>query len=205
MDLPVSDKTARADPPTLLARPKRQTTPLVFASAHSGRVYSPDFLTCRAWTRIGLRRSEDSFVDELFAAAPSFGAPLLAATFPRAFCDANREPWELDPAMFEDELPPWVNTASPRVGAGLGTIARVVASGEPIYRRQAPVRRSGASRPGVLGPRSMTRSPTCRRDGRPLRRVPPDRLPLHAGDQLRSRRPSFGTRGSSGRCRRPAG
>jgi N-formylglutamate deformylase len=27
-----------------------------------------------------------------------------------------------------------VNSASPRVGAGLGTIARVVATGEPVYR-----------------------------------------------------------------------
>jgi N-formylglutamate amidohydrolase len=70
----------------------------------------------------------------LFAAAPDHGAPLLAATFPRAYCDANREPWELDPAMFADALPPWVNTTSSRVTAGLGTIARVVASGEAIYR-----------------------------------------------------------------------
>jgi N-formylglutamate deformylase len=38
--------------------------------------------------------------------------------------------------MFEDRLPDWVNAASPRVAAGLGTIARVVASGEPIYRRK---------------------------------------------------------------------
>ncbi len=36
--------------------------------------------------------------------------------------------------MFADTLPPWVNTTSARVGAGLGTIARVVASGETIYR-----------------------------------------------------------------------
>ena len=36
--------------------------------------------------------------------------------------------------MFADQLPPWVNTTSARVGAGLGTIARVVASGETIYR-----------------------------------------------------------------------
>jgi N-formylglutamate deformylase len=36
--------------------------------------------------------------------------------------------------MFDEKLPPWVNTASARVGAGLGTIARVVASGESIYR-----------------------------------------------------------------------
>src|SRR3712207_9547016 len=37
-------------------------------------------------------------------------------------------------------LPPWVNTASPRVGAGLGTIARVVATGEPVYRRKLTFR-----------------------------------------------------------------
>jgi N-formylglutamate deformylase len=36
--------------------------------------------------------------------------------------------------MFTDALPPWVNTTSSRVTAGLGTIARVVASGEAIYR-----------------------------------------------------------------------
>src|SRR5260370_23826511 len=35
--------------------------------------------------------------------------------------------------MFEAALPSWVNTSSARVGAGLGPIAKVVASGEPIY------------------------------------------------------------------------
>jgi N-formylglutamate deformylase len=62
----------------------------------------------------------------------------LAANFPRAFCDANREAWELDPAMFIDRLPDWVNTTSPRVTAGLGTIAKVVASGEAIYAVKLP-------------------------------------------------------------------
>ena len=64
------------------------------------------------------------------------GAPLVSATFARAYCDPNREKWELDPAMFDDVLPDWVNTTSARVGAGLGTLARVVASGEAIYRRK---------------------------------------------------------------------
>lgn len=117
-----------------VAWPARQTAPVVFASPHSGRFYSDDFLAVSRLGPIGLRRSEDSFVDELYAAAPEFGAPLLTANFPRAWCDANREPWELDPAMFADELPAWVNTSSPRVVAGLGTIARIVASGEAIYR-----------------------------------------------------------------------
>jgi N-formylglutamate deformylase len=120
--------------PYVLQAPAVQTAPVVFASAHSGRVYAPEFLAAARLDPLAIRRSEDSFVDELFADAPGFGAPLLAATFPRAFCDPNREAWELDPAMFEEALPAWVNTASVRVHAGLGTIARVVGSGEAIYR-----------------------------------------------------------------------
>lgn len=116
--------------------PERPFAPVVFASAHSGRSYSPDLLPGVRLGALSLRRSEDSFVDELFAAAPAYGATLLAANFPRAFCDANREAWELDPAMFDGPLPDWVNTSSIRVSAGLGTIAKVVASGEPIYGRK---------------------------------------------------------------------
>lgn len=124
--------------PLALTRPGVQTAPVIFASPHSGRLYDAGFVASARLDPHSLRRSEDSFVEELFAAAPGHGAPLLAATFPRAFCDVNREAWELDPAMFADPLPAWVNTTSPRVGAGLGTIARVVASGEAIYRAKLP-------------------------------------------------------------------
>jgi len=129
MDFPVSEPA-----PVEVVLPAEQTTPLVFASPHSGRRYPAEFLENARLDALRLRRSEDSFVDELFAAAPDCGAPLVLATFPRAFCDPNREPWELDPAMFADELPPWVNSSSARVTAGLGTIARIVATGEAIYR-----------------------------------------------------------------------
>jgi N-formylglutamate deformylase len=130
MDLPVPAL------PYSVTRPPIHAAPVIFTSPHSGRDYPADFVASARLDAHDLRRSEDSFVDELFAAAPEHGMPLLAATFPRAFCDPNREPWELDPAMFDDTLPAWVNTTSPRVGAGLGTIARVVASGEPIYRHK---------------------------------------------------------------------
>ncbi|WP_370643259.1 N-formylglutamate amidohydrolase [Roseomonas cutis] len=119
--------------PFIVTRPAEQTMPLVFASPHSGRDYPEDLLSRSRLDPLTLRLSEDGFVDELFGDAPAFGAPLLAATFPRVYCDANREAWELDPAMFDGPLPDWVNTASPRVGAGLGTIARVVTTGEPVY------------------------------------------------------------------------
>lgn len=122
--------------PYALSRPSPQTMPLIFASAHSGREYPPALLAAARLDAHALRRSEDSFVDELFAAAPTQGAPLLTARFPRVWCDVNREPWELDPTMFDGPLPHWVNSASARVGAGLGTIARVVANGEAVYRRK---------------------------------------------------------------------
>ncbi len=134
MDIAVPETHLELAPPLTVARPLRQTTPIVFASAHSGRHYPAAFVAAARLDPLSLRRSEDSFVDELFADAPAHGAPLLSAAFPRAYCDANREAWELDPAMFEDVLPPWVNTTSSRVCAGLGTIARVVATGEAIYR-----------------------------------------------------------------------
>ncbi|MSP05398.1 MAG: N-formylglutamate amidohydrolase [Acetobacteraceae bacterium] len=137
MDLPVVPLTPAAPTtaaPFVLRAPSRQSVPLVFVSPHSGRDYPADLLAATRLDRLGLRRSEDSFVDNLFAAAPAHGAPLLAALFPRVYCDANREAWELDQAMFADKLPDWVNTTSPRVGAGLGTIARVVATGEAIYQ-----------------------------------------------------------------------
>jgi N-formylglutamate amidohydrolase len=122
------------EPPVEVARPAGDVAPLVFSSPHSGNFYPPGFVTGSRLDPLTLRRSEDAFVDELFAGAPQAGAPLLRARFPRAFVDPNREPYELDPGMFADTLPDYVNRASPRVGAGLGTIARVVANGAEIYR-----------------------------------------------------------------------
>lgn len=116
--------------------PREQTVPFVYASPHSGDYYPLEFVAEAALEPLALRRSEDSFVDELFASAPSHGAPLLRATFPRVYLDPNREPYELDPGMFADPLPDYVNTNSARVSVGLGTVARVVANGANIYRRK---------------------------------------------------------------------
>ena len=117
-----------------IKRPQDQSAPVVFASPHSGTDYTPEFKAASRLDAKTLRRSEDSFVDEIFADAPKVGVPLIKALFPRAYVDPNREPFELDAEMFRDPLPSYVNSHSPRIAAGLGTIARVVASGEDIYR-----------------------------------------------------------------------
>ena len=120
-------------------RPVGTAGPVVFSSAHSGRVYPAAFIAASKLDPLTLRRSEDAFVDELFGAAPELGAILLRAHFPRAYMDVNREPYELDPKMFEDRLPAFVNTRSMRVAGGLGTIARVVGEAKEIYARKLSV------------------------------------------------------------------
>jgi N-formylglutamate amidohydrolase len=125
---------AELTPPFEIIRPTVQTAPFVFCSPHSGRIY-PSCL--RAATRLddlSLRKSEDCYVDQLFDTVADLGAPLLAARFPRAYLDVNREPYELDPELFGRPLPAYANSQSMRVAGGLGTIARIVADAEEIYR-----------------------------------------------------------------------
>ena len=127
------------DPPFDVIEPVELTSGIVLSSPHSGNVYPARFLHSARLDASSLRRSEDAFVDELFLAAVDLGAPLLRARFPRAYLDVNREPYELDPRMFEGRLPPFANTRSVRVAGGLGTIARVVGDAQEIYARRLPV------------------------------------------------------------------
>ena len=128
------------DPPFTVLEPKTQTAPFVLCSPHSGRVYTRQFLAQSRLDPHALRKSEDCFVDELFSGAVALGAPLIAARFPRAYLDVNREPYEFDPELFAEPLPDFANTQSVRVVGGLGTIARIVADGEEIYRGRLTVK-----------------------------------------------------------------
>jgi N-formylglutamate deformylase len=119
--------------PFSLQAPERISAPFLFSSPHSGRIYPRAFLDASRLDADTLRKSEDSFVDELFEGVLPLGVPLLRARFPRAYLDVNREPYELDPRMFEERLPPFANTRSVRVTGGLGTIARIVADTHEIY------------------------------------------------------------------------
>ena len=120
--------------PFRILKPTRQTLPFVFASPHSGRVYPASLVEKSRLNALTLRRSEDAFVDELFTGASGLGAPLIAARFPRAYCDVNRGAGELDLAMFSGPLTVAVDAPSPRVQAGLGVIPRIVRDGAEIYR-----------------------------------------------------------------------
>lgn len=123
-------------PGFIVSNPDHFTVPFVFNSPHSGRHYTPYFLNQSRLSPLLLRKSEDALVDYMYEFATELGAPLLAATFPRAYVDVNREPYELDPRLISSPLPSHANSDSVRVAAGLGTIARVVGTGLEIYRQQ---------------------------------------------------------------------
>ncbi|MBF9045542.1 N-formylglutamate amidohydrolase [Rhodobacterales bacterium LSUCC0031] len=114
-----------------LARPDELLTPVVVASPHSGRHYPAAFLQASVLDEAGVRSSEDAYMDVLVEQAPSLGAPLLAAEYPRAWLDLNRGSDELDPSVIEGVMRVM---QTPRISSGLGVIPRVVANGRAIYR-----------------------------------------------------------------------
>lgn len=111
-------------------------TALVFASPHSGDIYPEDMIAAARLPVASLRASEDAFVDRIVAGTPALGASLIRARFARSYIDLNREPWEMDPAMFDGDLPEYAHGRTARVAAGLGAIPRVAGEGRPIYARK---------------------------------------------------------------------
>ncbi|MGB0087596.1 MAG: N-formylglutamate amidohydrolase [Rhodomicrobiaceae bacterium] len=133
-DIEAQSIETELNPPFTVLKPEHTPTPFIFNSPHSGRTYPSVFLNASRLTAAALRKSEDAYVDLLLAGVVNIGATLMHAHFPRAYLDVNREPYELDPALFAETLPDYANTHSLRVVGGLGTIARVVNEQEEIYR-----------------------------------------------------------------------
>ena len=116
--------------------PTGPAVPLVLDSPHSGFDYPEDFRAAVA-TEL-LRQSEDSYVDELYAAGPGLGATLISATFPRSYIDPNRSLLDIDASLLDA---PWPGPAIPsrKTELGIGLIWRVLDSGEAIYGRKLSV------------------------------------------------------------------
>ncbi len=122
------------NPPFTVQQPEQGESAVIFNSPHSGRTYPSVFLKASRLSAVALRKSEDAYMDLLLSGVVGAGATLMHAHFPRAYLDLNREPYELDPALFREKLPDYANAHSMRVVGGLGTIARVVNEQEEIYR-----------------------------------------------------------------------
>jgi N-formylglutamate deformylase len=108
-------------------------TPLVLDSPHSGHDFPADFNAIVGEAE--LREAEDCYVDELYAAAHELGVPLLAATFPRTYLDANRHAGDIDLELIEGAWPgEYRPSGKARIGKSL--IWRTLEDGRPIYGRR---------------------------------------------------------------------
>lgn len=117
-------------------RARALKTPLVFASPHSGRIYPDDMMSASRLNARDIRRSEDALVDGLIEGGRVAGAAMVLCRVGRAYVDVNRDPWELDEAMFSDAVPEHARAITARVAAGLGSVPRVVGDGRQIYARK---------------------------------------------------------------------
>lgn len=130
---------AAFEPPVNLYRPKHWVTPVIFASPHSGNKYPASFLSQSRLHLRDLRRNEDVYIDRLYSSALDWGAPLIAAKFPRCFVDVNRA---------VDELPrKWRESSEPstaRAENGLGVVPTFIAERMPIYKRPLSAEQASA-------------------------------------------------------------
>lgn len=120
-------------PPYTLRLPEGNALPLVCDSPHSGTMYPEDFGYSLPFET--LRAGEDTDVHVLWEALPSAGATLLAAEFPRAYVDPNRDVEDIDPQMLDGA---WPTPLSPseKTRLGIGLIWREAGpDGKPIYDR----------------------------------------------------------------------
>ncbi len=129
MSLVIDDVLIRLDP-------SGGSVPVVLDSPHSGTRYPAGFnFVCPLPL---LRQAEDTHVDELFAAAPDYGATLICALFPRAFLDVNRASDDIDPEMLDG---PWPGPLNPseKSAMGMGLVRNLCRPGLPMYDGKLPV------------------------------------------------------------------
>ena len=118
MRSPVFPSVAEPFAPYTLRLPEADPIPLVADSPHSGVRYPADFRHALPFE--SLRSGEDTDVHVLWEALPSVGATLLAAEFPRAYIDPNRDPDDIDPEMLDAPWPvPLAPSEKTRLGIGL--------------------------------------------------------------------------------------
>jgi N-formylglutamate amidohydrolase len=135
LDEPAFADCGAFETPFNFTAPAFNPSPVLFTSPHSGSLYPAAMQAALCVPLLDVRRTEDAFVDELFAGAPALGAHLMSARYARSVVDLNRDPHELDPGMFEDGPPRPCALPTARVEAGLGCLPRVGARGEAIYAR----------------------------------------------------------------------
>jgi len=122
--------------PLEIRGPAAAAIPLVLDSPHSGHAFPDDFGA--AVSEAELREGEDCYVDELYAAGPELGVPLLAALWPRTYLDPNRHVGDIDLDLIEGHWPGEYRPSG-KAKTGKALIWRTLEDGRPIYAKKLGV------------------------------------------------------------------
>ncbi len=121
--------------PFHIHHPQGLASAVVLDSPHSGRGFPADFGHCL--TERQLRSGEDIDIHELYADAPSLGAPLLEALFSRTYVDPNRAAGDIDPLLLSSPWPyrefPYAYAPSGKASIGKAVVWRNLDDNQPIY------------------------------------------------------------------------
>lgn len=103
---------------------------MVFDSPHSGFGWPEEFRPVASVASVGT--TWDAHVDGLLGGAPAAGVAVLAARFPRAFIDVNRDERDIDPDLLAE---PWPSSLAPTDYSrrGMGLVRRLALPGVPMY------------------------------------------------------------------------
>lgn len=116
------------------AKPHAESA-IVLSLPHSGRHYPDDLKAASRLDFLGLRTSEDAYLDQLYDIETGDFAAIMANAA-RAYVDVNRDPRELDAQLIDGPLPKHSLYQTPKVKAGFGVVARCVKADVPIYHHR---------------------------------------------------------------------
>lgn len=117
--------------------PTENDVPLVLDSPHSGTEFPTEFRPIAPFCEV--RPPEDSYIDDIHQIAPSLGATLLRALFPRVYIDPNRSVRDLDPEQIDGD---WTEPTEPgtKTKLGIGLIWTKTPNDTDLYGRKLTVK-----------------------------------------------------------------
>src|SRR6185295_9307436 len=83
--------------------PAGNAVPVIVDVSRSGRTYPPDYRSPLPFNTV--HDNVSMYVDEIWQAAPKFGATMVYALFPNTYIDANRHELDIDPDLIDGTWP----------------------------------------------------------------------------------------------------
>tara|TARA_B100002051_G_scaffold39136_1_gene33063 strand:+ start:28 stop:897 length:870 start_codon:yes stop_codon:yes gene_type:complete len=119
--------------------PKKPDSPVIFSFPHSGTFYNETIRDDSKLSYKALRKSEDSYVCDIFSDLLDKRTYFIKANFPRCYVDVNRDKREIDRKLFKDITSDFKILDTPLNKSGYGVIPRKVTHEFNIYNSKISI------------------------------------------------------------------